>query len=67
MLRIKSFATLQARHAQLNEEDQLIAGNPDMLRISVGLEDVRDLIEDLDYTFKGLIKFQIYKLNINGI
>jgi O-acetylhomoserine (thiol)-lyase len=40
-------------HAQLNEEDQLIAGvTPDMLRISVGLEDVRDLIEDLDYALK---------------
>ncbi|MCC5912444.1 MAG: homocysteine synthase [Clostridiaceae bacterium] len=36
-------------HAQLNEEDLASAGvTTDMIRISVGIEDVEDLIEDLD-------------------
>lgn len=36
-------------HAQLSEEDQRAAGvTPDMIRLSVGIEDVEDLIEDLD-------------------
>jgi O-acetylhomoserine (thiol)-lyase len=36
-------------HAQLSEEEMLKAGiTPDMVRLSVGLEDVEDLIWDLD-------------------
>ncbi len=36
-------------HAQLAEEDQRAAGvTPDMIRLSVGIEAVEDLIEDLD-------------------
>lgn len=37
-------------HAQLNEEEQKLAGvTPDMIRVSVGIEDVNDLIDDLEY------------------
>jgi O-acetylhomoserine (thiol)-lyase len=36
-------------HAQLNEEEQRQAGvTPDMIRLSIGIEDVEDLIEDLN-------------------
>ena len=36
-------------HAQLNEEEQKLAGvTPDMIRVSVGIEDVDDLIWDLN-------------------
>ena len=36
-------------HAQLNEEEQKLAGlTPDMIRLSIGIEDVEDLIWDLD-------------------
>ena len=40
-------------HAQLGEEDLVIAGvTPDMIRLSIGIEDVDDLIEDLDRALK---------------
>jgi len=36
-------------HAQLNEEEQKLAGlTPDLIRLSIGIEDVDDLIWDLD-------------------
>ncbi|WP_297135552.1 O-acetylhomoserine aminocarboxypropyltransferase/cysteine synthase family protein [Terrisporobacter sp.] len=36
-------------HAQLNEEEQKLAGvTPDMIRISVGIEDIDDLLWDLN-------------------
>jgi O-acetylhomoserine (thiol)-lyase len=36
-------------HAQLTEEEQMLGGvSPDMIRLSIGLEDVEDLIWDLD-------------------
>ena len=36
-------------HAQLNEEEQKLAGlSPDLIRLSIGIEDVDDLIWDLD-------------------
>ncbi len=36
-------------HAQLSEDEQLAAGvAPDMIRLSIGIEDVEDLIEDLE-------------------
>ena len=35
---------------QLNEEEQKSAGvSPDMIRVSVGIEDIDDLIADLEY------------------
>ena len=35
-------------HAQLNEEQQKSAGvTPDMIRLSIGLENVDDIIEEL--------------------
>ncbi|MGE5390284.1 MAG: homocysteine synthase [Deltaproteobacteria bacterium] len=40
-------------HAQLSQQDQLDAGvTPDMIRLSIGLEDVDDLIWDLDQALK---------------
>ncbi len=36
-------------HAQLSEEDQITAGiAPEMIRLSIGLEDIEDLMWDLD-------------------
>ncbi|MCL4302688.1 MAG: O-acetylhomoserine aminocarboxypropyltransferase/cysteine synthase [Anaerolineae bacterium] len=36
-------------HAQLSEEEQLAGGvSPDLIRLSIGLEDIEDLIWDLD-------------------
>lgn len=41
-------------HSQLTEEQQLASGiRPDMIRVSVGLEDVDDLIDDLDQALKA--------------
>ncbi|AKL97192.1 O-acetylhomoserine/O-acetylserine sulfhydrylase CysD [Clostridium aceticum] len=43
-------------HAQLSEEDQKCAGvTPDMIRLSVGIEDVEDLIEDLDQALQKAV------------
>lgn len=40
-------------HAQLSEEQQRNAGvTPDMIRLSIGIEDVEDLIDDLDQALK---------------
>ena len=37
-------------HEQLSEEQQLSAGvTPDLIRLSIGIEDVQDIIDDLDY------------------
>lgn len=37
-------------HEQLSEEQQASAGvSPDLLRLSIGIEDVEDIIDDLDY------------------
>ncbi len=39
-------------HSQLSEEDQLKGGiTPDMIRLSVGIEDVRDIINDIEQAF----------------
>ena len=36
-------------HSQLSEKDQLKGGiSPDMIRLSVGIEDVKDIIEDIE-------------------
>jgi len=40
-------------HWQLSEEDQLKAGvSPDMIRLSVGIEDIDDILWDLDQALK---------------
>ncbi|MCX7935075.1 MAG: PLP-dependent transferase, partial [Planctomycetota bacterium] len=40
-------------HQQLTEEEQRAAGvTPDLIRISVGLEDVADIIADLDQALR---------------
>lgn len=37
-------------HQQLSEKEQLLSGiTPDMIRISIGIEDVEDLIEDIEH------------------
>jgi O-acetylhomoserine (thiol)-lyase len=41
-------------HQQLSEEEQLQTGvTPDFVRLSVGIEEVEDIIEDLDQALKG--------------
>jgi O-acetylhomoserine (thiol)-lyase len=43
-------------HAQLSEADQRAAGvSPDMIRLSVGIEDAKDLIGDLDQALAGVM------------
>jgi O-acetylhomoserine (thiol)-lyase len=43
-------------HAQLNPEQQLSAGvKPELIRLSVGLEDVEDLIADLDQALNAAV------------
>ena len=42
-------------HRQLDEKDQIAAGaGPDVIRLSVGIENVADLIADLDQAFTAL-------------
>ena len=42
-------------HEQLSEEERLAAGvSPDLVRLSVGLEDRRDLLADLDAALSRL-------------
>lgn len=42
-------------HAQMSEKDQLESGiTPDMIRLSIGIEDVNDLIDDLDKGFNAI-------------
>ncbi len=41
-------------HSQLDEADQLAAGlTPDFVRLSVGIEDIEDLLADLDQALKA--------------
>jgi O-acetylhomoserine (thiol)-lyase len=41
-------------HQQMSEEEQLAAGvSPDFIRISVGIEDIDDIIEDLDQALEA--------------
>ena len=43
-------------HSQLSEEDQKLAGvTPDQIRLSIGIEDVEDLIFDLDNALKKAV------------
>ncbi len=42
-------------HAQLSEDEQRLAGvTPDMIRLSIGIEDVEDLIDDLAQALAAL-------------
>lgn len=44
-------------HAQLSEEEQYQAGvTPDMIRLSIGIEDADDLIADIDQALKKAVK-----------
>jgi len=44
-------------HAQLSEKEQRAAGvTPDMIRLSIGIEDVEDLIYDLDQALEAAVK-----------
>lgn len=48
---VKSMAIHPASttHSQLSEQEQLAAGvGPDFIRLSVGLEDIEDILWDLD-------------------
>ena len=41
-------------HQQLSDEEQLAAGvSPDFIRVSVGIEDVEDIISDLDQALQA--------------
>ncbi len=41
-------------HSQLTEEDRVTAGaTPDLIRLSVGIEDVQDLVRDLDNALRA--------------
>ena len=41
-------------HSQLSDREQKAAGiKPDMIRLSVGIEDIYDILEDLDQALKG--------------
>jgi O-acetylhomoserine (thiol)-lyase len=43
-------------HSQLNEEQQISAGvSPDFVRLSIGLEDVEDIIWDLDQAINAAV------------
>ena len=42
-------------HAQLNEKQQRSAGiTPDLIRVSVGIEDAKDLTADFDQALKSI-------------
>jgi len=44
-------------HSQLTEEEQRGAGvTPDMIRLSIGIEDIEDLIYDLDQALNKAVK-----------
>lgn len=44
-------------HAQLSEKDLIAAGvNPEMIRLSIGIEDADDLIYDLDQALKKAVR-----------
>lgn len=44
-------------HEQLAEEDRIAAGvTPDLIRLSIGIEDVDDLIGDLDNALRQAVE-----------
>ena len=47
-------------HQQLSEQEQITAGVPkDLIRLSVGLEDIEDLIGDLKSVFDTIKESQL--------
>jgi len=43
-------------HRQLSEEQQIEAGiSPDLVRVSVGIENIDDIIEDFDKAIKEVV------------
>ena len=41
----------------MNDEELIAAGvSPDLIRLSVGIEDIRDLIDDIDQALEKQIK-----------
>ena len=43
-------------HSQLNEEEQARAGvTPDFIRLSIGIEDLDDILWDLDQALEGTL------------
>ena len=50
-----AYSTLQVLHRQLTEEQLVAAGiDPGMIRFSVGLENVDDIIEDIKKGFDAV-------------
>lgn len=48
------YILLVRQHRQLNAEDQRLAGvTSDLIRLSVGIEDVSDIIADLEAALVG--------------
>lgn len=44
-------------HQQLSEEDQLAGGvTPDLIRLSVGIEDIQDILWDLDRALRATMR-----------
>ena len=51
-------------HQQLNDDELITAGvSADLVRLSVGIENVEDLIEDLNQALKKLLLVQLNKHN----
>jgi O-acetylhomoserine (thiol)-lyase len=47
-------------HQQLSDEEQIATGvSKDLIRLSVGLEDIEDLKEDLNAVFESIKKSQL--------
>jgi O-acetylhomoserine (thiol)-lyase len=45
-------------HQQLSEEDQLAGGvTPDLIRVSIGIEDIKDILWDLDQALQAASKY----------
>jgi len=47
-------------HQQLSADEQIATGvSQDLIRLSVGLEDIQDLIDDLQTVFENIQKSQL--------
>ena len=43
-------------HSQLNEEQQISAGvSPDFIRLSIGIEDIADILWDIDQALQAAV------------
>ena len=55
-------------HQQLNEEEQASTGvTPELIRLSVGIEDARDIIADLDQALKAAVGEGSSKTAVRGV